>query len=205
MINDIAGVHLRTLENISERGFSLGVGFDGADLAFLKSTYSPEWQERYVSQRYFNVDPTIKFGLTSTGVTTWDDLKVRYPCSERFFRDAARHGLTQGNTLAVHVDGQVSIMSCSGPRWTEEEQRLAKASLYAVHSLHHRDTRHHSISKQAQDVLRLMCEGFKDQEIAKKLGVKLETVRQRRRGAMQATEATSTAQLISLVIKFGLI
>ncbi|UWQ27284.1 autoinducer binding domain-containing protein [Leisingera sp. M523] len=205
MISDIAGVHLRSLDNISECGFSLGVGFDGANIAFLKSTYSREWQERYVAQRYLDLDPTIKFGVAGTGSITWEELRVRYPESERFFDDAARHGLIQGNTLSIHVDGQVSIVSSSGPKWTDAERRLAKAALYTLYSLHHEQTRHYSISRQAQDVLRLMCAGFKDQEIAERLGVKLETVRQRRRGAMQAVEATSTAQLISLVIKFGLI
>ncbi|MFV1933204.1 autoinducer binding domain-containing protein [Phaeobacter gallaeciensis] len=196
---------MRTLEAISTNGFSLGVGFDGAEPVFMKSTYSREWIDHYLVQRYFDLDPTIHFGKTATGFTTWDELRLHYPNSNKFFDDAARFGLSEGNTLSIHVDGQVSILSCSGPRWKDTERRLAKAALYTIHAIHHRDSSRFVIKEKSKDVIRLMCAGCQDREIAERLGVKLETVRQRRQTAMQALEATSTAQLISLVIKYGLI
>ncbi|MFV1492366.1 autoinducer binding domain-containing protein [Phaeobacter sp. JH18-32] len=205
MINDIMRVHLRTLEEISKKGFSLGVGFDGAEPVFMKSTYSREWIDHYLVQRYFDQDPTIHFGKSATGFTTWEDLRRDYPGSNKFFDDAARFGLGEGNTLSVHVDGQVSILSCSGPKWGDTERRLAKAALYSIHAVHHRSSCRFSIKEKSKDVIRLMCAGLQDREIAERLGVKLETVRQRRQTAMQAVEASSTAQLISLVIKYGLI
>ncbi|MFS4582919.1 helix-turn-helix transcriptional regulator [Phaeobacter sp. C3_T13_0] len=107
--------------------------------------------------------------------------------------------------MSVQVDGQISIVSCSGPEWCEQERRIAKAALYAIHAIHHRESRRYTIKEKSKEVLRLMCAGYQDREIAEWLGIKLVTVRQRRQAPMQAVEASSTAQLISLVIKFGLI
>ncbi|WP_259973812.1 helix-turn-helix transcriptional regulator [Leisingera aquaemixtae] len=193
------------MDNISESGYSIGVGFDGVEPVFVHSTYAQRWVDRYVDQAYLLVDPTIQFGLSSTGWVTWNDLERLFPSSKTFFEDAANYGLVHGNTLAISADGRVSVLSCSGPKWRDEELRIARAALYALHALEYEPSQSITLTAPVKDVLRMMCNGCKDQEIAENLGVKLETVRARRRTAMQALDAKTSAQLISQVIKFGLI
>lgn len=205
MRNDIRGILLRSLDKISESGYSIGVGFDGVEPVFVHSTYAKRWVDRYVDQAYLLSDPTIQFGLSSTGWVTWKELERLFPSSKAFFEDAATYGLHHGNTLAISADGRISVLSCSGPEWSAEELRIARAALYALHALEFEPSNAITLTAPVKDVLRMMCSGCKDQEIAENLGVKLETVRARRRTAMQALEAKTSAQLISQVIKFGLI
>ena len=205
MRSDIRGILLRSLDEISENGYSIGVGFNGVEPVFVHSTYSKDWVDRYVDQSYLLVDPTIQYGLSSTGWATWKELERLFPASKTFFEDAAAFGLNHGNTLAISADGRVSVLSCSGPEWRGEDLRIARAALYALHALEFEPSNAITLTAPVKDVLRMMCNGCKDQEIADNLGVKLETVRARRRTAMQALEAKTSAQLISQVIKFGLI
>lgn len=205
MRSDIRGVLLRSLDQLSECGYSIGVGFDGVEPVFVHSTYSQRWIDRYVDQGYLLIDPTIQFGLSSTGQATWKELERLFPSSRVFFEDAASYGLHRGNTLAISSDGRVSVLSCSGPEWSKEDLRIARTALHALHALEYEPSNPVTLTEPVKDVLRLMCGGCKDQEIADRLGVKLETVRARRRTALQALEAKTSAQLISQVIKFKLI
>lgn len=205
MRSDIRGILLRSLEQISECGYSIGVGFNGVEPVFVHSTYNQRWIDRYVDQGYLLIDPTIQFGLSSTGHMTWKKLERLFPSSRTFFEDAVNYGLHHGNTLSISADGRVSVLSCSGPEWSEGELRVARAALHALHALEFEPSNSVRLTGPVKDVLRLMCGGCKDQEIADRLGVKLETVRARRRTAMLALEAKTSAQLISQVIKFGLI
>lgn len=205
MRSDIRGILLRSLEQLSESGYSIGIGFNGVEPVFVHSTYNQRWIDRYVDQGYLMTDPTVQFGLSSTGEATWKELERLFPSSRAFFDDAANYGLRHGNTLAIRADGRVSILSCSGPEWNSDDLRVARAALHALHALEYEPDSPITLSAPIKDVLRLMCSGCKDQEVADRLGVKLETVRARRRTAMLALEAKTSAQLISQVIKFGLI
>lgn len=198
---------LGTFAGLSDNGYSAGVGFQGLEPRFVSSTYARPWVDHYVEKLYIQQDPTIKFGLHRTGHVTWEKLERAYPESKSFFSDARRFGLLEGNTLSIRVSGQVSILSCSGSTWGADEIRQASASLHALTVLQAdpEGQKPVELTEKVKDVLRLMCGGAKDQEISETLNVKVETVRARRRAAFQATETSTIAQLISEVIKNGLI
>jgi LuxR family transcriptional regulator len=207
MRSDIEGALLGTLAALSEKGFSVGVGFKGAEPHWVRSTYARSWVDNYVAKRYIQLDPTIRFGLSRTGHITWSRLERIYPGTAGFFEDARGYGLFGGNTLAIRAAGGISVLSCSGAGWGSDEVKLASAALHGLAALHAKPSADKSLelNEREQDVLRLMCGGSKDQEISEALGIKIETVRARRRRAMHATEATTVAQLVSEVIKNGLI
>ncbi|MDE4175771.1 LuxR family transcriptional regulator [Phaeobacter sp. PT47_59] len=206
MRNDIRGVLLKSLEEISQKGFSVGVGFnDAGEPSFVHSSYERAWVDRYVEASYLLVDPTIQYGLCSTGHITWKGLERLYPDTKAFFADAASYGLTEGNTLAFSLDGTTSILSCSGPEWNKNELCVARAALLGLHGLQLEEGQPSQLSSGVKDVLCLMCSGCRDEEISIRLNVKIETVRSRRRSAMISLDAKNSAQLISKVIKFGLI
>jgi LuxR family transcriptional regulator, quorum-sensing system regulator SdiA len=207
MRSDMQKTLLETIGSLSECGYSAGIGFRGLEPAFVTATYARPWVDNYVEKLYIQQDPTIKFGLSRTGHITWDKLERAYPDSSDFFSDARGFGLVHGNTLSIRAVGQISILSCSGPAWDAGEVKRASASLHALAVLHaFPDTgKAIELTDRVKDVLRLMCGGAKDQEISELLNVKIETVRARRRAAFQATETSTIAQLISEVIKNGLI
>ncbi|MVO16822.1 helix-turn-helix transcriptional regulator [Parasedimentitalea huanghaiensis] len=207
MKSDIQGVLLRSLETITDGGYSVGVGFQGVEPHFVKSTYSEAWVERYISQRFIQIDPTIQFGLSKTGHFTWAELEAQFPDSKTFFTEARKYGLVKGNTLSIRVEGQVSILSGSGPAWQDQELKIASATLHALAVLAANPNSQNTVllPDRVKDVLYLMADGVKDKAIADILGIKVETVRARRRSAFQATETVTIAQLMSKVIKNGLI
>ncbi len=207
MRNDIESFLLGSLAGLSENGFSIGVGFRGAEPHWVRATYSRAWVDNYVAKLYIQIDPTIQFGLSRTGHITWSQLERRQPETAAFFADAKNYGLTGGNTLAIRGTGGISIISCSGKKWTHEEIKQASAALHGLAALHSApaELQPVDLNEREKDVLRLMCSGLKDQEISEVLGVKIETVRARRRKAMQATETSTIAQLISEVTKRGLV
>lgn len=207
MKSDIESALLGTLTKLSEAGFSIGVGFRGAEPHWVRATYSRAWVDNYVAKSYIQIDPTIQFGLTQTGHITWSQLGRRHPETESFFGDAKGYGLKDGNTLSIRSSGGISILSCSGPKWQDDEIKRASAALHGLAALHStpENMQGVALNEREKDVLRLMCSGLKDQDIADVLGVKVETVRARRRKAMQATDTSTIAQLISEVTKKSLI
>lgn len=57
------------------------------------NTYSQAWQERYWSQNYLAVDPTIERGLKSLQPLVWSDMA---DARSEFWEDARVHGLGEG-------------------------------------------------------------------------------------------------------------
>lgn len=207
MTSNIEDALFYTLNKISEAGYSFGLGFVGLEPSFVKTTYDETWVEHYLKSGYIKKDPTIKFGHARTGHVTWKQLQHLYPDSKDFFEDAVEHGLVEGNTLSMRVEGQVCLLSCSGKPWGDLERREAKACLSALGVLKAspKQTKSFDIPERVLEVLRLMSGGAKDQEIASLLGVKIETVRARRKSAFNLTSTSTTSQLISEVIKAGAI
>jgi len=207
MKSDIKSFLLRSLDELSDGGYSVGVGFQGLEPHFVKSTYSSDWVERYIEQNFIKQDPTIQFGLSRSAHATWESLEQMYPDSKSFFSEARKFGLLQGNTLSICVSGQVSILSCSGSHWDDTELRTASAALYglAVLAAATDSDKFDPLSHREKEVLNLMATGSKDQEIADILNIKVETVRARRRSAFLATNTTTIGQLMSEVIKKNLI
>ncbi len=60
----------------------------------LLNNYSRAWQERYASQNYLAIDPTVSHGMSSVLPLVWsDDL---FTSSRQFWEDARAHGLRVG-------------------------------------------------------------------------------------------------------------
>lgn len=60
----------------------------------LLNNYSQEWKDRYASQNYLQIDPTVQHGMSSVLPMVWAD-KVS-PSSQEFWDDARAHGLKVG-------------------------------------------------------------------------------------------------------------
>lgn len=207
MAEELQNSLFKVLSNLSEVGYSVGLGFIGFEPHYVKSTYSKAWVARYVERLFIQTDPTVQFGLSRTGHVTWKQLQELYPESKTFFDEAAHFGLRHGNTLSLRIDGQISVLSCSGSPWSEQELRMADAALrgLAVLLSKPREGGDFGLPERVKDVLALMVSGARDQEIAEILSIKIETVRARRQLAFQLTNTRTIAQLISEVIKNGLI
>ena len=202
MISDNRAVFLSILTRLSKKGFSIGVGFDANRPIFVHSTYHKDWEDTYVDRGFLLQDPTIIHGQKHRGHFTWAELEALYP-GNPVMRSARDFGLTEGNTISLKIDGICTILSCTGGRWTYDEVRQAKAAASALHYLVAPES-YPKIFKSAElDVIQLMADGFKDQEIAARLRVKVETIRKRRQSCYEKSGAKSPASLVSFAITNG--
>lgn len=90
-------------------GVRMPLPINNQQFAF-KSDYAEAWAERYVSQNYFAVDPTVTHGLTQSIPLTWQASSQTR--STEFWEEASHHGLRHGWCMPVrsHV-GTIGLVS----------------------------------------------------------------------------------------------
>ena len=202
MISDMKSVFLSELSRLSLQGFSIGVAFQNKEPTWVHSTYPEAWVDHYVENRFLIDDPTIFHGQRFTGHFTWSELNRLYPANP-VFPAAQRFGLNEGNTLSLRMNGLCTILSSAGAAWTYSEMRRAQAAAAGLHALHAPEPVKILLTGKELEGLDLMALGLKDREIADQLGIKLETVRQRRQNSYDKTGARSPASVVSFAIKNG--
>jgi LuxR family transcriptional regulator, quorum-sensing system regulator LasR len=80
--------------------------------AFLQSNYSPEWRERYDSERLAYVDPTVTHCLASTLPIIWEPGTFSTPEGHALYEEASSHGIRTGVSLPIHgPNGEFGVIS----------------------------------------------------------------------------------------------
>jgi LuxR family quorum-sensing system transcriptional regulator SolR len=78
----------------------------------LVNDYPASWNERYRSQGYLGVDPTVKHGLSSNASLVWSS--ALFSDSGALWDDANAHGLNHGIGLARRLEnGSVGMLNLS--------------------------------------------------------------------------------------------
>jgi DNA-binding CsgD family transcriptional regulator len=89
------------LKNVAYLRFASNKSDDVTVLSALV-TYSKDWQLRYFTRRYHEIDPVFRIGLTATAPFDWRDVRKTSPTVSAFFADAAQHGVgLNGVTIPV--------------------------------------------------------------------------------------------------------
>lgn len=185
----------------------------------LAVTYSPEWVERYKTQRFVDIDPVVQVGLRRVLPIDWaifdrKDEKVR-----RLFGEASEFGLgRQGLSMPVHGRSGdralVSITSDAGDRdWQQLRLHYMRDfQLLALH-LHQAILRleggevpeRSALSPRERECLQWTAEGKTSWECAVILGITERTVRfylesaRHKLGAANTTHAVTKAGKASLL------
>ncbi|WP_234834401.1 autoinducer binding domain-containing protein, partial [Sinorhizobium meliloti] len=71
---------------------------------FAVSNYSPEWQDRYFSKSFSEIDPVVLIAKSTMRAFTWSSENTRKVRSRRvrqFYLDAAGFGIRSGITIPV--------------------------------------------------------------------------------------------------------
>ncbi|RVP75983.1 autoinducer-binding protein, partial [Sinorhizobium meliloti] len=71
---------------------------------FAVSNYSPEWQDRYFSKSFSEIDPVVLIAKSTMRAFTWSSENTRKVKSRRvrqFYLDAAGFGIRSGITIPV--------------------------------------------------------------------------------------------------------
>lgn len=152
------------------------------------SNYPPEWQQRYVEQKYIEIDPTVAHGMRSSEPVLWsDDLFAKAP---QLWGEAQAHGLRHGWAQSRHdAQGVYSmlILARSKDAITQAElddkdadiQCLLQASHTAMKAmLDKTELRQDEVklTDREVDVLRWTADGKTSSEIADILCISERTV-----------------------------
>ncbi len=186
---------------------------------FGKMTYSKEWQEHYLSNGYFRIDPTLHEARRSIAPVDWSRLEP----SENFqkvFKDAHDFGIgKQGLTVPVHgplgdTGGLSVVSSLPADEWEKLRHTIIKdLQAYAVH-IHDKivqsDTPlntilHTPLSRREVEILQWIAAGRSQQDIADILSISHRTVEVHLRSARTKLNALTTAQAVGRAISVGLI
>lgn len=133
--------------------FSSIKGFD-ANLVTAKVTYPFRWQARYFLKQYATIDPVITRSKTAVEPFDWEELATEGLAVQRFFEDAARHGVGQnGFSIPVRPDQETdfSVVSFNSnhtkPEWrqfkAENTEKMAQSAIL-IHSAAQNDLQRHS-------------------------------------------------------------
>lgn len=74
----------------------------------MLSSYSEQWQQRYLTHNYMTIDPTVRHCMRSSTPLVWTE-QMFDPCRE-FWEEARSHGVEVGWTRPSHTACGVSSM-----------------------------------------------------------------------------------------------
>lgn len=112
---------LRRLMDECPTGFAVGIDIRFASPRFFFQSYPQEWIDIYTAEGLLLEDPTVRWGLATSGIADWADLEADDPM--RVIGRARGYGMHFGRTWASHHDGISSVGSFTkGARdFTQEE------------------------------------------------------------------------------------
>lgn len=183
------------------------------------NTYDPKWQQHYMEQALYRIDPTLVEARRSVAPVDWTRLD-RTPHFRTVFSQADDFGIVdQGLTVPVRGPlgdiGALSINSnASGREWDALKPTIiGELQAFAVH-IHDKIVRADSplqtlmqtpLSTREIEILQWIAAGKSQQDIGDILSLSHRTVEVHLRSSRTKLNALTTAQAIGRAISMGLI
>ena len=187
------------------------------------SGYPSEWRERYVSQGYLRIDPTVTYCAANFLPLCWDRIEPTGKESaaiRQFMSESRDFGLKNGVSFPIHTpNGEFAMLSLSlGDGGEEASSRIFHAlpfvQLIALH-IHEAarrvvnvvDSCHGRVrlSEREKECLLWSAEGKTSWEIAQILGVSERTVIFHLQNAADKLRVTNRQQAVARAVSAGLI
>lgn len=117
------------LEQVGKFGFrrfsyvARGEAAERTRYEYVATNYPGKWNEHFIEQRYFEIDPTLERARQTLMPFAWSEMKDRRTLTgaqRQLFDEAACFGLRQGFTVPIHApggaDGLVALATDIAPR-----------------------------------------------------------------------------------------
>jgi LuxR family transcriptional activator of conjugal transfer of Ti plasmids len=211
----------------SLRRFAANNGFEHfayinfrASGVFAISNYPPEWQSRYLKNRYERVDPVIWMASQKRHPFVWamgDQLAYRSEEHRLFVAESEAFGIRSGVSIplptgfghrAIVTFASSDLVAGKNIDINPQEALVAASIIHAfimVGEVPERNSVAPNLSPQESVCLKWIAEGKKTHEIADMLGVKSVTVRsaldeaKRKLNAVTLPQATALATALHLI------
>ena len=193
---------LRTLNRLTPDGYFVGLHIRFAAPLMQFQTYPEEWSEFYSANGYALRDPTIAWGLSTTGACRWSNLPVPDPFS--ILKDAADHGLVYGLTASHGVIASRTIASFARDdrEFTDDEIVEISATIRRLHSITEPPA---SLTKAQKEALRCIAEGDRHAAAAAKLGITESAFKARLISVRERLMARTTAEALQRAKEYRLL
>ncbi len=84
----------------------------GVELSFVHSNYSAEWREHYLSEKFYEVDPTVHHCRTSVLPLVWEPDTFSQRSEHDMYEEASGFGIRSGITFPMHgCNGETGLIS----------------------------------------------------------------------------------------------
>lgn len=184
----------------------------------MLNTYPLEWQQRYVSEGYLAIDPTVRHGSRSLMPLVWtEDV---FSETQEFWEDARAHGLRYGWAQSCidmqGIRGMLTLARCAESLSEEELKENSYQMVWLTQVLHQCMCNLISarmlpettiqLSVREKDVLRWTAEGKTSGEIAEIMNISERTANfhiakcMEKLNCVNKTAATVRAALLGLLL-----
>jgi len=197
--------------------------FPGRSLAapFFMTTYTAEWTEYYLAQRYISIDPVVCIGAHATHPVDWATLPRENEQVRRMFCEAkeagvGRHGLTFPIRGPVHGLWALFTVTSneSDVEWAGRRHRIMKDLMLVAHYVHQGAHKLHgeempvdlnAITKREIEALEWAAEGKDLVDIAIVMRISAAAVMAHLDSARHKLHAVNRIHAVTKAIREGLI
>lgn len=163
------------------------------------------WVDIYTVNGYMLHDPIMQWLYANVGSVRWSD--VALPDPRGILAQALDHGLRFGAAIScasTGTEGQRSFGSFarSDREFTDDEIALLSLRLRRLHDAMAPPT---NLTEAELEALRMVREGLLLKEIAARLGVSENAIKQRLKNAKLKLDAKTISQAVSTSVSYGLI
>ena len=195
---------LDRIAEISPTGCAMGIRFRLGRPAFLHYTYDPEWMKLYLEQNLYLCDPTIVWGVASSGEVRWSDLERRFPDPFGVFEKARKFDLNYGCVVSVGTIGSKTTggMAHDKRELTDAEIAEFKKLLGDIHDI---VCRRKPLLETHLRALELYSYGYSYDEICERLHISRSALKSRLSGARKRLGANSNVDAVRIATEYHLL
>ncbi len=184
------------------------------------TTYSQEWQDRYISQNYLRVDPVIVGCFQRFHPVDWKQLDWSSKQARAFQAEAFEYGVgNQGFSVPVRgPSGQFALFTvnhtCSDDVWAEFTDAHGPDLILIAHFFNRKalefeadrmPTPSQPLSPRELDAMTFLALGYSRSQAAKELAISEHTLRVYIESARYKLGAINTTQAVARALSRGLI
>lgn len=188
---------LARIAEIAPEGCSMGIRIRFGRPALLHYSYDPRWMKIYLEQNLYLCDPTIVWGVASSGHIRWSELERRFPDPFKVFEKAREFNLNYGIVVSLGTIGCRSVagLAHKDREFTDEEVAEYKKIIGEIHDI---VCRRKPLLETHLRALELYSYGYSYDEICDRLHISRSALKSRLSGARKRLGAHSNVEAVRL-------
>ena len=182
------------------------------ELYFNVSTYPAEWLNRYVENRYEEIDPTIPFVLKEKNkAISWEEAYHWRKPPDKFIGEAATFGLTKGNivsTVSPPPPLNRSIFTLAGNDDDDRSKLILEVLISHLHAaLEQVNSTQNTamLTKREREILALTEQDYSRNDIAFMLSISRSTVNFHWKNIFEKLHIQSASSAEFLRFRYGIV